>query len=148
MPSSPIAQMGNVDGDPYGSHWTVAADSLGNVHLSYQDGTISYQRLDAGMQSWSNPLSLGAYSGSYNSISVTGNDDVYVFARLGGGSNMWVKRYESAAQTWGGWNQVSTGPHSGLLRMCSPERVDDELPLLYQVNATAPYELLHCLLEV
>jgi hypothetical protein len=146
--SSLIAQMVASGGDPYGSHWTVAADSVGNVHMSYQDNTIIYQRFDAGLQTWSSPLSLGSYSGSYNSISVTGNDDVWVFARLGGGANMWVKYWESASQQWSGWNQVSTGPHSGLLRMCSPERVDDELPLLYQVNASAPFELLYCLLDV
>lgn len=146
--SSLVAQMVSSSGDPYGSHWTVAADSVGNVHLSYQDNTVVYQRFDAGLQTWSAPLSLGAYTGSYNSLSVTGNDDVWVFARLGGGANMWVKSWTAATGQWSVWNQVSTGPHPGLLRMCSPERVDDLLPLLYQVNASAPFELLHILLEV
>ena len=148
MPSSLIATMASNDGDPYGSHWTVAADSLGHVHLSYQDGTIRYQRLDIGLQSWSAPLSLGNYSGSYNSITVAGSDHVWVFARLGGGGNMWVKRRDAATGSWDTWQQVSTGPHSGTLRMCSPERVDAEIPLLYQINASAPFELLYCLLEV
>jgi hypothetical protein len=148
MPSSLVAQMTATEGDPYGSHWTVAADSAGHVHLSYQDGTIRYQRLDIGTQTWSTPLSLGNYSGSYNSITVAGNDDVWVFARLGGGGNVWVKRRDAATATWDAWQQVSTTAHSGLLRMCSPERVDEELPLLYQVNATAPFELLYCLLDV
>jgi hypothetical protein len=146
--SSLVATMTSSDGDPYGSHWTVAADSVGNVHLSYQDGPVRYQRLDIGLQTWSSPVSLGTYSGSYNSLSVSGSDDVWVFARLGGGGNMWVKRRDAITGNWDAWEQVSTGPHSGALRMCSPERVDDELPMLYQVNASTPYELLFCLLEV
>lgn len=146
--SSLVAQMVSSSGDPYGSHWTVAADAAGDVHLSYQDNTVVYQRFDAGQQSWSAPLSLGSYSGSYNSVSVTDDGDVWVFARLGGGTNMWVKSWTPTTGQWSAWNQVSTGPHTGLLRMSSPERVDDRLPLLYQINASAPYELLHCLLEV
>jgi hypothetical protein len=148
MPSSLVATMTAVDGDPYGSHWTLAADSLGNVHMSYQDGTVKYQRLNVGPQTWSAPLSLGNYTGSYNSITVAGNDDVYVFARLNGGGNMWAKQRVAATQTWGAWTQVSAAPHAGLLRMCTPERVDDQLPLLYQVNASAPFQLLHILLGV
>lgn len=148
MTSVPVAQMLDEGGDPLGSHWSVAADSQGNVHLSYQDDRINYVRFDAASQTWSSPISLGTQSASYNSISVSDNDDLYVFARFSTGGNVWVKRYRAAAQAWGGWIQVSTGPHPGLLRMCSPERVRDRLPLLYQVNSAFPFELLHCLLEV
>jgi len=148
MTSAPIAVMVAEDGDPHGSHWSVAADSLGDLHLSYQDGPIRYTRLDASVQSWSAPVSLGTQIGSYNSITVTEDDDVYVFARFGTGGHLWVKRRPSATQQWGAWLQVSAAPHPGLLRMCSPERVVDELPVLYQVNASIPYELLHALLAV
>jgi hypothetical protein len=148
MPTELIAQMAVTTGDPYGSHWSVAADELGNVHLSYQDDTIAYTRYDAATQTWSSPRNLASIVGSYNSLTVAGNGDVYVFARFNGGNNMWVRRRFATTELWGsGWIQVSTGPHEGLLRMCSPERVDDLLPLLYQVNDVAPFELLHCLLD-
>jgi len=149
MTSQPIAAMRVAEGDPHGSHFSVAADSLGNLHLSYQDGRIFYARLDESAQSWSTPVSLGTQTASYNSISVAGTDDLYVFTRFAGGTNLWVKRLPQATQQWSGWLQVSASSEPGLLRMCSPERVDDELPVLYQVNAPPPgLELLHALLDV
>lgn len=148
MPTELVAQMALSTGDPYGSHWSVAADASGNIHLSYQDDTITYVRWDGLSQTWSAPRSLASVVGSYNSLTVVGNGDVYVFARFNGGNNLWVRR-RFASEQWGsGWIQVSSGPQQGLMRMCTPERVDDRLPLLYQVNDTAPYELLHCLLDV
>ena len=146
--SVPLGQMTVQEGDPHGSHWSVAADSLGNVHLAYQDGRIQYMRMDAATQTWSAPISLGTQTGSYNSVSINDNDDIYVFARFASGTNVWVKRFLQTTQQWSGWIQVSANPHPGLLRMCSPEHVDDQLPLLYQVNATFPVELLHTLLDV
>jgi hypothetical protein len=148
MTTVPLGQMTTMEGDPHGSHWSVAADSLGNVHLAYQDGRIQYMRLDAATQTWSTAVSLGTQTGSYNSVTVTDNDDVYVFARFASGTNIWVKRLLHTNQQWSGWLQVSENPHPGLLRMCSPEHVDDRLPLLYQVNGTFPVELLHAMLDV
>ncbi|HET6585576.1 MAG TPA: hypothetical protein VFG69_19085, partial [Nannocystaceae bacterium] len=148
MPSALVTAMAQADGDPLGSHWSVAADSLGNIHLTYQDDRIHYVGLDAATQTWSAPLSLGTQPASYNSISVAGNGDLWVFARFNSGGNVWVKHWFAHAQQWSGWLQVSSGPHPGLLRMCSPERVGRRLPLLYQVNSTAPFELLHCMLAV
>ena len=145
---TPLGQMTEVVGDPHGSHWSVAADSLGNVHLAYQDGRIQYMRFDGASQIWSTALSMGTQTGSYNSVSVTDNDDIYVFARFASGTNVWVKRFLQTSQQWSGWIQVSANPHPGLLRMCSPEHVEDRLPMLYQVNATFPVELLHTLLDV
>jgi hypothetical protein len=148
MATVPLGQMAEQIGDPHGSHWSVAADSLGNVHLAYQDGRVQYMRFDATSQIWSTAVSLGTQTGSYNSVSVTDNDDIYVFARFAGGTNIWVKRFLQSNPQWSGWIQVSANTHPGLLRMCSPERVDDQLPVLYQVNGSFPVELLHSLLDV
>jgi hypothetical protein len=143
-----IAQMSGVTGDPYGSHWSVATDSDGDVHMSYQDDTIRYVRRDAATQTWSSPLSLGAAIASYNSLTLAADDDIYVFTRFNGGDHMWVKRWRTSTGLWSSWLQVSANLHDGLLRMCSPEHVDDRLPLLYQVNAAPPFELLHAFLDV
>jgi hypothetical protein len=148
MAIEPIADMVGAADDPYGSHWSVAADSLGNIHMSYQDGQVRYTAYDAVAQSWSAPVALGTQSGTYNSLSVAGNDDVYVFTRFVAGTNLWVKRMDAGTQSWTGWIQVSEDPPPGQLRMCSPERVEEALPVLYQVNGSAPFELLHALLDV
>jgi hypothetical protein len=143
-----VAVMANQGGDPLGTHWSVAGDDAGNVHLTYQDGRIKYLRFDGFSKAWASPLVLGPLKGSYNSITVDDSGDLFVFAHLGGLSGVYVRRYLAGMQQWTNWIPVSSSAHAGSLRMCSPERVDDLLPMLYQVNASAPYDLLYCLFGV
>jgi hypothetical protein len=143
-----VAVMANQGGDPLGTHWSVAGDAGGNLHLTYQDGRVKYLGFDAASKSWASPLPLGPLKGAYNSISVDDSGDLYVFAHLGGLSGVFVKRYRASVQLWTGWVPVSSSSHAGSLRMCSPERVQDLLPMLYQVNAAAPFDLLYCMFDV
>jgi hypothetical protein len=143
-----IADMGTTVGDPFGSHWSVATDSQGNLHMSYQDDRIRYARFDAATATWSRPMALGTGSGVYNTITVTADDDLYLFTRFLGNGNLWALTHRAATQEWSDWIQVTAGPQPGFLRMCTPERVDDLLPVLYEVNASAPFELMSAQLDV
>lgn len=154
-PDAFIAKMHADGGDPLGSHWSVAADPAGNLHLTYQDGWIKYIRYDAASAAWAPfPEHLGTPSpsfcivGSYNSVSAAGNGDPYVLASftnpISGKSRVFVR--SMAGQTWTPWSPVSPPSCEGLLRMCSPEGFDDVLPVIYQVNELPPYDLHFCLL--
>ena len=136
-----IAQMETPDGDMYGSHWTAAADSAGNLHLSYEDGTIRYLKYDASAGSWESPVSLATADVTYNSLSVGDDDDLYVFARFDAADKIYVSRYVTAEAAWSDWVSVSRQPYDGFLRMASPERFEGRLPLLYQVSSS-PSRLL------
>ncbi len=140
-----IAQMVSAETDSLGSHWSVAADEVGNLHLSYEDAGIRYLKYDAATGSWLAPVVITSYDGQFNSISVGGNNDVYLFSRFTDGQKVFCKRYSSGNHSWGGWLAMSSAPHEGLLRMSSPETFADHLPLLYEVNGSPPYDLLYVL---
>jgi len=146
MPAAILAQMDANDSDPNGTHWSVAADHAGNLHLTYQDGQIRYLRYDAAAGTWSSPDFLGTLLGNYNSISAADNGDLYVFAHLDGTSKIALKRFSLASGSWSSWVPVSLEPHQGTLRMSSPERFEDHLPLLYEVSGGGNDRLLYCLL--
>lgn len=148
MFSAPIALMSATGGDPLGSHWSVAADLSGNLHLSYQDGTIKYVGCNAGSTAWGSPIGLSMVRGSYNTISVANLGDIYVFAQLENAKAVTVKRFSVSNQTWSGWFKFPSVPESGHLRMCTPERFANRLPMLYQVGLGPTYQLLYCLLDL
>jgi hypothetical protein len=143
--SERIALMMSFVDDPLGSHWSVAADNSGNLHLSYQDVGIRYLKYDAATGGWLDPVVAAAYGGSYNNISVAANGDLYLFGRFTNSLRVFCKRCSSANQRWSRWFSISLSPHLGYLRMCCPERFAERLPILYEVNTTGPYELLYTL---
>ncbi|MFA4915456.1 MAG: hypothetical protein WC560_02140 [Syntrophales bacterium] len=144
--SGSIAKMTTADGDPYGSHWSVAADDFGNIHLSYEDNGVMYIKYDAASESWVGPRVATNY-GNYSSISIAANNDLYLFARNQSGRKIIVRRYSSASRKWDAWVTISSRKYRGILRMSSPERFVDHLPLVYQVNVNPPYQLIYNLLD-
>jgi hypothetical protein len=144
--SQPIAKMMDTHGDPYGSHWSVAADDVENIHLSYEDGGINYIVYSGRFDLWLGPWPATA-SGNYSSISVAQNNDVYQFTKNRKGTKIIVRRLSSNNHKWSKWVAASSQEYDGYLRMDTPERFADHLPLLYQVNRPAPYQLLYTLLD-
>jgi hypothetical protein len=144
--SEPIARMASREGDPYGSHWSVAADDFGNLHLSYEDNGIKYIKYDASSDSWGKPL-LAFGHGNYSNISVGENSDVYVTARNKTGRKIVARRYSSANGKWTNPFALSSKEFDGLLRMNGSERFYGHLPLLYQVNDSPPFELIYVLMD-
>ena len=144
--SNPIAKMTDTTGDPYSSHWSVAADDFGNMHLSYEDNGIHYLKYDAVGKTWVGPKRATNY-GNYSSISVAANNDLYLFAKNQPGLKIILRRYSAASHTWDPWVEVSSNNYSGTLRMSSPERFVGHLPLLYQVGSNSPYQLIYNLLD-
>ena len=144
--SESIAKMMTTKGDPYGSHWSVAADDFGNIHLSYQDKGIKYLKYDAVSEGWEGPMVAAIY-GSYSNISVAANNDLYLFSTNLRGKKIIVKLYSSASQRWTRWLSISSQNYDGILRMSSPERFNYHLPLLYSVNKRSPYQLIYGLFD-
>jgi len=144
--SNPIAKMTDPTGDPYGSHWSVAVDDFGNMHLSYEDYGINYLKYNAAAKTWASPKTA-TNEGNYSSISVAANNDLYLFAKNQQGMKIIVRRYSSFSHTWDPWVSVSSQNYSGTLRMSSPERFAGHLPLLYQVESSSPYQLIYNLLD-
>ena len=144
--SNSIAKMMDTTGDPYGSHWSVAADDFENMHLSYDDIGIYYLRYYAAGKTWADPRKSTKY-GNYSCISVASNNDLYQFAKNGQGTEITVRQYSAASHTWDPWVAVSSNNYSGTLRMSSPERFVGQLPVLYQVNSNPPYQLIYNLLD-
>jgi hypothetical protein len=145
--SENFAKMVAAEDDTLGSHWSVAADGLGDLHLSYQDAGIRYLRYDAAAGSWLAPVVITTYDGQYNSISVAGNNEVYLFSRFKGVQKVYCKRYTPDNLRWSRWLAMSSIPQQGLLRMSSPETFADHLPLLYETKASIPYDLLYVLFD-
>lgn len=145
--SGSITKMIDTAGDPYGSHWSVAADDFANIHMSYEDNGIKYLKYDAAIKSWVGPRVAALDGGHYSNISVAANNDIYMFARNQTGKKIIVRRYSSSAQRWSKWVAVSSQDYDGRLRMSSPERFADHLPLLHQVNADPPYQLMYDLIN-
>ncbi len=140
-----IAKMNALDRDPYGTHWSVAADDLGNLHLAYEDSGINYTKFDLHSMTWTTPEVVAAF-GSYSSISVGANQDLFLFSKYFR-NRMAVRQFSYADQQWGRWITLSSKSYLGLLRMSSPERFDGLLPLLFQVNNAEPYELIYNLID-
>jgi hypothetical protein len=145
--SETISLMVSAQDDTLGSHWSLAADDSGNLHLSYQDAGIRYLKYDASAGAWQAPVVISTSDATYNSISVAGNYDLYLFCRFGGTPKVFCKQYSVADQRWGQWLAMSAGPHPGYLRMSSTERFGDRLPMLYEKNALSPYEVLYVLFD-
>jgi hypothetical protein len=141
-----IAKMISPDGDTFGSHWSVAGDGLGRLHLTYQDDNkINYTRYELGC-GWTaiEPMANGTYS----NISISPSNDLYLFQDqpYQGGYRMLARKYSPAADSWSGWYVISTKIYDGKLRPCSPETFRYHLPLLYHVHSTKPYMLVYNLL--
>lgn len=141
-----IAKMISTDGDTFGSHWSVAGDGLGRLHLTYQDDNkINYTRFEPGC-GWTaiEPMENGTYS----NISVSPCNDLYLFQDrpYQGGYLMLARKYFQAAGVWSDWFVISTKVYDGKLRPCSPETFRSYLPLLYHVHSTKPYKLVYNLL--
>ena len=133
--------------DTLGTHWSVAADDSGNVHWSYQDAGIRYLKYDGASGEWLDPQVIATYDGSYNCISVAANHELYLFSRFSGAAKVFCKRYSPGTQSWSRWLAMSSSPHDGYLRMSSPERFLDRLPLIYEANANIPYDILYVLFD-
>lgn len=138
-----FAKMTTADGDPYGSHWSVAADYSGNIHLSYEDGGIRYIRFNSGTDSWEPSSKMTRQDWHYSSISVAPNNDIYLLVRNSDGTKVMGSMYSYASQSWGEWAAVSSQSYSGYLRMSSPERFIDYMPVLYQIQQNPPYGLMY-----
>jgi hypothetical protein len=144
--TEPIVQIMALEGDPYSSHWSVAADDLGNIHLSYQDNGIKYLKYDAAKGIWNRPI-VAARFGNFNNISVAANNDLYLFSKSWTGRKIICKRFSHADQRWSRWINISSRDYNGFLRMSSPERCVDRLPLIYEIRYSPPYQLLYCLFQ-
>ncbi len=146
-----IAEMSSTIHDANGTHWSVASDDLGNIHLSYADNGIKSVKYDAVDQSWSSPITLlTSKKAEYVHISIAANNDVYLFTINYGENRIIGRKYSTMDQTWGRWFMVSSEVYTGPLRMCGPERFNSYLPLLYQVDLNSPeasYHLIYNLLE-
>jgi hypothetical protein len=136
-----IAYMTTLEGDPYSSHWSVAADDLGNIHLSYQDNGIKYVKYN-GIK-WSNPVLVSRY-GNYNNISVATDNQIYLFSKNATGKTIIAKRMDQSGSKW---FTISSQNYNGYLRMSSSERYSDHLPLIYEINYSPPHQLIFCLLD-
>lgn len=142
-----IAMMSSDDDDPYGSHWSVAADDSGNIHLSYEDNGINYVKYDAASGAWTAPRKATFYGGHYSSLSAGSNGDIYLFARNRNGEKVIGRRYSAGSGTWSRWVPISVQNYNGMLRMSSPARFSGHLPLVYQVNGRPPFELVYNLFD-
>ena len=142
-----IAAMHNMVLDVYGSHWSAAADLFGNIHLVYQDNGISYASYDHAAGTWGSPRKISK-TGIYPGVTAADNGDLYIFQNLplDKGQALIGKRYDFSARAWSPWVALSGKVYEGKIRMCVPERCGAFLPVLYQINATAPYELLYDLI--
>ena len=141
-----IAEMVNTSEDPFGSHWCVAPDDYGNLFLSYQDDGINIVVFFKRLNRWSNPQ-IATYGGNYSNISVSENSDVYHFAKNRMGTRIIFRYLIHGSYKWSNWSYLSSQNQIGYLRMDSPERFTTRLPLLYQINMNAPFQMLHCLLD-
>jgi hypothetical protein len=142
-----ISQMVVATDDTLGSHWSIAADTSGNLHMSYQDAGIRYLKYDAALGAWLDPFAVATNDGIYNSISVAANNDVYLFTRFSVSPKVYCKRYAAVNKSWSRWLAMSAAPRLGYLRMSSPENFADHLPLLYETKVNSPYELLYILFD-
>ncbi len=142
-----IAKMEADSGDPLGSHWSVAADDFGNIHLSYEDNGIKYLKYNAVSDYWEAPW-LAVLDGNYSNISVSANNDLYLFARNLTGKKIIARGYSSTRKKWSKWISISSQNYDGMLRMSSPERFNNHLPLLYQVGGSKPFQLIYNLLDL
>ena len=142
-----IEQMFDPIGDVYGSHWSVAADWSGNVHLSYQDYGIRYVKYASWKRSWE-PSVLITNWGTYSNLSVGVDNDIFltkeataVFHRF-----LYGKKLDSKTGLWSSKAQLSHA-YSGKLRMCMPEKFKKNLPILFQAGTAPPYELMYTLIQ-
>ena len=146
------------DGDPFGSHWSVAGDGSGNVHLAFQDYGINYVKYDPVDGQWGE-IAIMARTGIYSNITVSSSDNVYLLRDRGveyiyGKSRIVGKKYSTRFQAWlppERWQDVSVDDYGGKLRMCMPERFDRYLPVLYQVDSEgehAEYGAYHLLFSL
>src|SRR5208283_727142 len=128
--------------DPYGSHWSVAADSLGNIHMTYQDNGINYVKFNAAANQWTLPLVASTW-GDYSEIAVSSTNDVFILSKNQTETGLIVRWYSAARGQWGPWYNITSQVYHGLLRMSSPERFTARIPVTFEVNAENPYALMY-----
>lgn len=136
--------------DPHGTHWSVANDPQGHVHMSYQDGGITYTKYAGAIgDTWATPVRFTNHLGEYSSISVSWADanapDVYVFWSFE--EHVYLRKYAGVNATWMPYERVSRSawPGNTRMRISSPAAYDKFLPVLYQVDDVTPrliYNLL------
>ena len=137
--------------DIFGTHWSVAPDSLGNVHLAYQDAGINYVKYFAGPEQWGRPFKA-LNQGTYVNLSVSSTNNVYLFQDVSTplGARLIGRKYTASTNSWSGWKLISLRFYAGNLRMCSPEAFDRYLPLLHQADVDLfdqePFELVYHLI--
>ncbi|NOY53046.1 MAG: exo-alpha-sialidase [Deltaproteobacteria bacterium] len=139
-----ITQMTAASGDPYGSHWSVAADDSGNIHLTYEDGGIMYLRYDASTASWEPPYKVAGF-GNYQNITVSPLGNLYLFQVGRDRREVLMRGYSRLDNTWSKWRVVSQQKYDGHLRMSVPERYYWNLPMIYTINesgGTVPLQTL------
>ncbi len=141
-----VAHMESMGQDPYSTHWSVASDHEGNVHMSYQDNGTKYTMLSAFTEEWSPPITM-SFSGDYSNISIGDNNDMYLFTNSLRRDRIIVKHYSYNDNEWSRWFPISSIKYDGFLRAASPERYHDVLPLFHTANADRPYALVYNLLS-
>lgn len=141
-------------GEEVENHWSAAGDNLGNVHLAYENGGIWYTRYDARNNEWLErpqyiSIEVGSISNSfinniqYPSISISNNNDIYLihdntryrFLNMRGRLVYHASLYDGNGN-WSGFNGetvISDTDYLGYLRMCSLERFNRDLSVIYQV---------------
>ncbi len=142
-----IAQMHNPVGDVYGSHWSVAADWSGNVHLSFQDYGIRYAKYVGWKNAWEPSVPITS-NGIYSNVSVGIDNDVFLVQDVTALSHRYLfgKQYDSQTGVWSTRFQLSHA-FAGKLRMCMPEKFKKNLPVLFQAGVNPPYELMYTLIQ-
>ncbi len=85
---------GQPDADPYASHFSVATDAFGNVHLATVDaGRVVYARLVGGELAWRPAVELSGFAGvNYVQTSLCGGNLVVV----GNTSDQTLRLYQSS----------------------------------------------------
>jgi hypothetical protein len=142
-----IAQMYDQAGDVYGSHWSVAADWSGNVHLSFQDYGIRYAKYVGWKNAWEPSVPITA-NGIYSNISVGVDNDVFLAQDVAALSHRYLfgKQFDAKTGAWSTPFRLSHA-YSGKLRMCLPEKFKKNLPILFQTEISPPYELMYTLIQ-
>ena len=145
---SDVALMESNAADPLGTHWSAAVDSGNKIHVSYEDGPdghgIKYAQFDYGTRKWKAPFVI-ATRGTYSNVSVSGNgvvtfvrdDEQETGKRLLGRTVQDTKWRSISAETW--W---------GRMRLSSPERYGNYLPVLHSTSDGGTQHLIYNLLAV
>lgn len=142
-----IAKMMNQStADPYGSHWSVAADSLGNVYMTYQDNGIKYVKFNAATNQWTSPMTAATW-GEYSETAVDSTNDVFIISKNQTETGLIVRWYSAAKKKWSGWYNITSQVYRGLLRMSSPARFSGQLPVFFEVNPSPPFAMMYDLLD-